>query len=177
LASRFRVTTRQRALFGVAILAAAAIDCAQRAKTSSEPDPLVEKFASPSLGDLQTAGFSHAFATPTCGATDGPAIALYLLDERSDAVPPTAAKYIRVEISGDPALMAHQSIQWRESRGPQGVLCSGGSCAALTEGRIDLGAVKPGKTVEGELYLRFTDGSRVKRRFHARWRPSLSVCG
>jgi hypothetical protein len=178
---RHRVLCRkakmQRALFVVAILAAAEVNCAQRAKTAPEPDPLVERLASPPLRDLQTTGFRYAFATPTCGATDGPAVALYLLDERSDAVPSMTTKYIRVKLDGDPALRAHSSINWRESRGPQGVLCSGGSCVALNEGRIHFGAVKPGKSVEGELCLRFTDGSQIRKRFHAHWRPSRFICG
>jgi hypothetical protein len=168
---------RQCLLLGITVLAVVGIHCARHSKRAAEPDPQIQRLANSAFGVLQTSGFSHAFATADCGPTDGPAVAVYLSDERSDSVPPTT-RYIRVRIWYDANLLAQERFQWQESRGPgEAVLCSRGSCAAMKSGHVDFGAVKAGESVEGELDFLFTNGIRIRKRFHAGWRPNRFVCG
>lgn len=162
---------------GIAFVTFVGIACAPHSKRATEPDPHIQRLANSAFGVLETSGFSYAFATAECGPTDGPAVAVYLSDERSDSVPPTT-RYIRVTVWYDAKVLAQERVQWQESRGPgEAVLCSPGSCAAMKSGHVDFGAVNAGKSVEGELDFLFTNGIRIRKRFHAGWRPNRFVCG
>jgi hypothetical protein len=164
-------------LFGIAIFIELAVACVHPAQRAADPElERIQRLAR--LSPLVvTDGYSYAFATGDCDPADHPVMALYLLDQHDDAVPPKT-RHIRVRVFEDPASLTHQRIQWHESRGP-GVayLCSNGSCDAMTFGHIDFGVVKPGKSLEGELDLRFTNDIRVRKRFHARWLPTVGMCG
>jgi len=139
------MTRSRRFLFAMGILVAVDVGCARHAKPAADPDAEhIQRLAASAFGVLQTNGYSYAFVTGHCGPTDGPGMALYLLDQRHDAVPPTT-KYIRVRIWQEADSLAHQKVQWQESRGPGDAdICSAGSCAAMKSGHIDFGTVKAG---------------------------------
>jgi hypothetical protein len=125
-----------------------------------------------------TDGFSYAFATGDCGPTDLPAVAFYLLDEHDDSIPPkTNSRYIRVRVFSDRESLTDERLEWAGSRGPgDAQLCSNGSCDAMTSGYVNVGEVRVGKAVEGELDLRFTNDMRVRKRFHGHWVRSRFMC-
>jgi len=175
----------------MAVLIAVDVGCARHPKPASDPEQQrTERLAKRAFGVPQTDGYAYAFATGDCAPNDGPAVSLYLLDARSDSMPPKG-RYLRVTIYPDLRVtiypdyrdrvdsLAHQSFRWQESRGPGvAVLCSEGSCASMNQGQIVFGAVKRGSWLEGQLDLQFTNGIRIRRTFHANWQAkSVVVCG
>jgi hypothetical protein len=145
-----------------------------------KPDPeqeRLDRLTRRLVPTLVTKGFSHAFAMNDCGPSDGPAMAIYLLDQHDDAIPPKTA-YIRVRLDFEPATFDHESALWERGRGLGiGELCSHGACQAISSGRIDFGEIKAGKSVEGLLDLSFTNDVRVRTKFRGRWVNRPYVCG
>src|SRR5947199_3009513 len=106
------IVWRKHSLFLVAVSAAIQVDCSPPPKPVVGPESgRVDKLMASAVGVLQTEGFSHSFATYACGPTDGPAWTVYLLNTRSQAVPPTT-DYIRVTMNGTADEVAHQTVSW-----------------------------------------------------------------
>ena len=160
------------------MLIAVSTSCVHHATPVADPEQeRIDRLARRLSPVLVTNGYTHAVARAGCGPTDGPALDLYLFHKQDEAFPPKTA-HIRVQVSIDPQSLSHQHLEWKDSRGPgTAVLCAKDSCDAMTSGRIDFGVVKPGKSAEGELDLRFTNDVRVRQQFHARWRARGFVCG
>ena len=165
-------------LFEIVLLMTFAAACVHPAQPAADPEQQrIDRLVRRLWPLVVTDGYSYAFATGDCDPTDHPALALYLLDEHRDAIPPKT-KHIRVTVWLPPASLAHQSVNWHESGGPGvAALCSNGACDAMTSGHIDFGTVEAGKSVEGELDLQFTNDTRVRKRFHARWLRRGLICG
>ena len=148
-------------LFIVAIAAVMAVDCARQTDPPGEP-----------------AEYSHSFAIPECAPWDGPAVALYLLDSPSDALPPIG-RHVRVAIWKDLDELAHHTFRWPlDQQTGAGEQCvSAESCEPAIEGQIAFGNVDRNGSLEGEIDVRFANGDRVRQAFHAAWRPLRILCG
>jgi hypothetical protein len=122
--------------------------------------------------------YSYAFATPDCAPWDGPAVVLYLLDSKSDAVPP-AARHIRVAIWKAESDLAHHTFRWPASPQPGAAArcASAESCEDVTDGQIAFGGIAPDSSVAGEVDFRFANGDRVRKAFTAAWQPRRIACG
>ena len=153
----------------LAILFVVSMSCARLVAASVDPFHLQR---------LDNERYSHALASLACAPTDGPAFNLYLLNTRSKKLLPEKG-YIRITIYQDPALLAHQRLDWQAfPTFGQVVRCSDGSCLAANAGHIAFGNIKVGKSADGEIDLHFTNGVQVRQRFRARWpRTPVAVCG
>ena len=125
------------------------------------------------------AGLSHAVATSSCGAADGPAIALYLKGSEITGLP-LSEPYLQVSVTGSlDALTAGRSWRidehhdnwaaFRSSTTDYEVAMSG--VVAVTSAGAD--------TIEGNLILSFPSGREIRGGFHARRMPTTSsfFCG
>ena len=117
--------SQRQMLFIVAIVAAMAVDCARQMAPADEP-----------------AAYSYSFAIPECAPWDGPAVALYLLDSPSDAVPPVS-RHVRVAIWKDLDELAHHTFRWPlDQQTGAGAQClAAESCEPAIEGQIAFGNV------------------------------------
>jgi hypothetical protein len=173
-----RLTNRLRRLFIVASVAAAAAACAREADHAAQPAPLGTGEPAPPVSGVPANEYSYAFATPDCAPWDGPAVVLYLLDSKSDAVPPVT-RHVRVAIWKSLTELPRHTFRWPASPQPGAAArCSSGdSCEDVTEGQVAFGAVDPDKSLAGEVDLRFANGDRVRKAFKASWQPRRIGCG
>lgn len=150
--------------------------CSHHGRHIDPDDARIEKLRASAVGTLQIGGYSHSFAIPECGPLEHPAVSIYLLDAQRDNVTPKD-RHIRVTIWQDGDTLVRSSVRWEASRGPgTGEMCVTGSCAAMTDGHVDVGEVNS-QMIEGEIELRFTNDIRLRQRFRARRLPRRSVCG
>ncbi len=138
----------------------------------------IETLKASAFGTLQTSGYPYSFASFACTPTDGLAVDIYLLDSQRENVTPDDT-HIRVTIWQAAEKLSETTSRWQASRGPgTGEICVRGTCAAMTDGHVDVGKVNA-ETIEGEIDLRFTNDIRVRQRFRARFlsRQRRVVCG
>jgi hypothetical protein len=169
---------RMKALAAMLFVVALSAGCHHPKRVADAEQERIDRLTRRLVPLLVTDGFGYASATGDCGPADHPAMALYLLDSDDDTIPSKPnPKYIHVRVYLEPASLAHERVQWSSSAGP-GVaeLCSEGSCYQMTSGSIVFGKVKQGKSVEGELDLRFTNHVRVRKTFHAHWLQTDRIC-
>jgi len=159
--------------FVVAI--AVGLACSHHGQHTDPNDARIEKLRASAFGTLQIGGFPHSFATPECGPGDGPGFSIYLLDTRRKNVTPNDS-YIRLTIYNDAKALEGASLKWEASLGPGvGEWCVKGTCAAIREGQVDIGAVNT-ETIDGEIDLLFTNTIRVRQRFQARRLHTVLIC-
>ena len=137
----------------------------------------MEAVRASAVGTLQADGYPHSFAVSDCGPTDGLAVDIYLVDSQRENVTPDDT-HIRVTIWEAAEKLSQTTSRWQASRGPgTGEMCVRGTCAAMTDGHVDVGKVNA-ETIEGEIDLRFTNDIRVRQRFRAGFlRQRRIVCG
>ena len=153
-------------LFIVASVAALGVAGAREADRGAQPAPDRTDVAAPAVRMGPPNEYSYAFATPDCAPWDGPAVVLYLLDSKSDTVPPTA-RHVRVAIWKGQSDLAHHTFRWPASPQPGAAArCSSAeSCEDVTDGQIAFGGVAPDSSVAGEVDFRFANGDRVRKAF------------
>jgi hypothetical protein len=162
-----------RTLLGTIVIAAS-VACGDH----TDPNHArIETLKASAFGTLQTNGYPHSFASVACTPTDGLAVDIYLLDSQRENVMPDDT-HIRVTIWEAADKLSETTTRWQASRGPgTGEMCVRGTCAAMTDGHVDVGRVNA-QTIEGEIDLRFTNDIRVRQRFRAPFlRRRRIVCG
>jgi len=150
--------------------------CATHSNTPVDPEQArIERLARRLNPVVSANGLSHALARGACGGGDQAGVALYLLDSHEKVVPPKGV-YVEVKVYSTSGPLSHQRFDWQDGKGHGSAeLCAGGECTDVTSGYVQLGDVAPGRSVKGELDLRFTNKIRVTERFNARL-PGF-ICG
>lgn len=114
-------------------------------------------------------------ASASCGPTDGPAVQLRFATTSGDAhVPPVAW----VTVFRPRSELARRSFALGGGQGGAALqLSDGGELVTAVEGLLVVRRVAANGTIDGQVWVRFTDGTRIAQGFSAPWRERDPRCG
>lgn len=123
-------------------------------------------------------GYGFAYATPSCGPADGPAVRLYLAAAATESLPP-AGTWLDLAVWRSATELPAAELSWSGASdlGWAGRCTDAGPCETATDVRISFRRFEPDSALTGTLDLRFENGSRVAGGFRATWRPATPLCG
>jgi hypothetical protein len=117
-------------------------------------------------------GLPHAVAARSCGAADGPTVAIYLTNREVESLP-VDAPFLQISVSGSIQQAAghswrmdgHHHDNWAAlQRNPS-------TRQMATSGFVIVFEVTADSVVKGDVLLEFADGTRIDGGFAARWIP------
>ena len=119
-----------------------------------------------------------AYATPSCGPTDAPIVAVYLAAQSFDLTQPVAP-YIQIHLpSASSELKAGDVFRVRElfTQANAWFHGSGVETKAATSGEVGVTTFGAG-TLSGYVDLEFPGGQTFRGTFSAAWQPRQLLCG
>lgn len=127
------------------------------------------------------AGFSFAYATPSCAPWDGPAVTLYLTPQAVDSgspLPPPGAS-LGVSIWKSRAELPGARFSWPSSGqvGAAQVCTREAECEAASGATVAFGQDGSQDTLQGMMDLAFPQRGRITGDFRARWIQRSMFCG
>ena len=119
-----------------------------------------------------------AYATNSCGPTDGPVVAIYLAAQSFELQQPVAP-YVQVHIpKASSELKAGDEFQVRElfTEANAWFYGSGVETSMATSGEVGVTAFSA-NTLSGYIDLEFPGGQAFRGSFMASWQPRQLLCG
>ena len=133
-------------------------------------------------------GFERAYASASCAPWDGYAVSLVL---RPDALAPgdsaieagdgpqlRVALYPRGERSGPaPTGLRPGTFRWPDSpEAAIGSSCENSRCTTFAGGSVTIRRLEPDGRIVGSVELSNPEGTSIRGRFEAEWRPRRMFC-
>ncbi|HEX5817471.1 MAG TPA: hypothetical protein VFY20_01235 [Gemmatimonadales bacterium] len=122
--------------------------------------------------------YPFAYATNSCGPTDGPATRLYLSAEVSDSLPLVAPR-VEVLVYRSAADLQGEEFSWSgySEEGWAGRCAGDAPCEEASSVAVEFRRNAADTVLTGEVRVRFPDGSTVSGGFDATWRRTTYLCG
>jgi hypothetical protein len=123
------------------------------------------------------AGLPYAAATPTCGPTDGPAVAIYLSPSPVTSLDP-AIPYVRIAVWQPLDRLRERTWTLGEGAATAGYFTTQNEFETASSGSVTVTTIDSDSTVRGSAVFTFPTRGTVTGGFRAHWLPVATLlCG